>query len=68
MPTETIIALPNLLLNPVYVAGLIQPLLDVAEILDEQGRHEHARALRDAGTIANAFARVNLEKSATLQT
>lgn len=54
--------LPNLLLNSVYVRGLDQPLKTVAEILDEQGLHHYASAIRDAAHICEVFADVNLDK------
>lgn len=62
-----IISLPNILRNPVYVKGLNQPLQDVAEILDEQGKHEHALALRYAAIICDTFAEVNLNKNAEIK-
>ena len=63
---KTIIALPNILLNPIYVSGLDQPLLSVADILDEQNKPEYARALREAATACDTFAKVNLLKIAEL--
>ena len=34
--------------NPVYVEGLLEPLEDIAEILELQNRPEHALAIRVA--------------------
>ncbi len=60
------IVLPNILLNPVFVNGLREPLEAVAEILDEQRKESFALALRNAATICETFSVVNLEKSAEL--
>ncbi len=60
------IILPNLLLNPVYVSGLREPLEAVAEILDEQDKHEFALALRYAATVCETFCEIHLTKSAVL--
>lgn len=65
---QKVIVLPNLLNNPVYVAGLRQPIEAVAEILDAQEKYEHAMALRNAATICETFAEINLNKSAKLLT
>lgn len=65
-PKESIV-LPNLLLNPVYVSGLEQPLLSVAEVLDNQGVNpETALALRNAAIICTTFSKINLTKEAFL--
>lgn len=66
MTKLTKLNLPNILLNPVYVEGLEQPLNTVADILDEQSRHEYALALRYAATVCNAFVKLNITKEATL--
>ena len=60
--------MPNILNNAIYVAGLRQPLEAVAEILDLQGQYEHALALRNAATIAETYAAVNINKTAKLAT
>jgi hypothetical protein len=62
----TQIALPKILTNTIYLDGLEQPLNTVAEILDEQGQHEHALAIRNAITIINVFTKVLIKKEATL--
>lgn len=66
MKLQTRIIPPSILLNPVYLKGMWQPLEDVAEILDEQGKHEHARALRDAITIIQIYTDVLVTKEAVL--
>lgn len=63
---QTLLVLPNLLLNPVYVQGLRNPLESVAEILDEQDKPEFALALRYAAQICEAFVAINLTKTARL--
>lgn len=59
--------MPNILNNSVYVTGLRNPLEDVADVLDMQGKYEYARALRDAATICETYAAVNIAKTAKLQ-
>jgi len=61
-----LICLPNLLLNPVYVYGLSQPLETVADILDEQGKYECALSLRNSATVVKTFSEINLTKTAKL--
>ena len=61
-----IISVPKLLLDPVYLRGLKQPLEDVAEILDEQDRHYHALALRETMTIIDVYRECLVEKKAML--
>lgn len=64
--TKNVLVMPSLLNNPVYVSGLT--LEAVAEILDSNGQHEHARSLRYAGEICKAYAKVNLIKEVELVT
>ena len=52
MPKENI----PLLCNPIYVAGLREPLESVACVLDEQGQDYFAEALRNAAEICTAYA------------
>lgn len=63
MNPTTILVLPNICLNPIYVEGLESPLTAVADVLDEQGKREFAFALRNAITICQAFSSVNLRKT-----
>lgn len=63
---KTLIVLPNILNNPVYVDGLKQPLELVAEILDEQNKSLYALALRESCQIIDAFVKINLLKEAEL--
>lgn len=60
------IALPKILLNPIYVSGLDQPLEGIANELDKQGKSEYATALRYAATICRTFSEVCLTKEAIL--
>ena len=62
-----VIVMPNLLNNSVYVTGLRNPLEAVAEVLDVQGKYEYAKALRDAATICETYAKVNITGEAKLQ-
>ncbi len=56
------IVLPNLLYNPTFVAGLEEPLLAVAEVLEEQDKSEFAMSVRYAAIICKAFVKINLTK------
>ncbi len=56
--SKDLIVPPLLLQNPVYLAGLHQPLEAVADILDEQGQHEHAMCIRYAVQIVSIYHRV----------
>lgn len=60
------IVLPNILMNPVYVKGLDQPLLTLADRLDKQGHPETAIALRNANSICQTFASIHLDKTHVL--
>ena len=57
---------PNILRNEIYVAGLKEPLLTIADILDEQDQHEYARALRNAAIICEMYVSVVIKKEAVL--
>jgi hypothetical protein len=65
---KELIVLPNYLSNPVFLEGIDQPLNDIADILDEQDRHQHASAVRDALTIIQTFTKVNINKTHNLFT
>lgn len=60
------LVLPKILLNPVFIRGMRQPLEEIADLLDAQDKPYHAKALRECATICDAFADVCLDKSATL--
>ena len=60
------IILPNHLNSGVYLRGLRQPLEQIAEVLDQQGKPAFARALRDAATVCDIFSKVLIEKKDTI--
>jgi len=62
-PTKEIIVLPNLLLNPLYIGEMDQPLDSIADVLDSQGKHEFALACRNAAIICKTFSKVHLDKT-----
>lgn len=66
--TNTMLILnpPNILRNEVYVSGLKEPLLTIADILDEQDKPEYALALRNAAIICQMYVSVVIKKEATL--
>lgn len=66
LATMKTITLPNALTNAVYVKGLQEPLESVAQLLEADGKRNFARALREASTVCQAFANVNLLKEAKL--
>ena len=57
---------PNILRNEIYVAGLKEPLLTIADILDEQDQHEYARALRNAAIVCQMYVSVVIKKEAVV--
>ena len=57
---------PNILRNEIYVAGLKEPLLTIADILDEQDQHEYALALRNAAIVCQMYVSVVIKKEAVV--
>lgn len=49
--------------NPIWVAGISEPLLSIADILDAQDRVIYGDACRQAAEICQAFAQINLLKT-----
>lgn len=62
MPSSVLV-MPKLLCNAIYVEGLAQPLNAIADVLDEQDRSEYARAIRASLSIVDYYTKVVLNKT-----
>ena len=49
--------------NPIWVEGLSEPLLAIADVLEQQNRVIYADACRQAAEICQAFANTGLRKT-----
>jgi hypothetical protein len=60
---DSVLVMPKILCNSVFVAGLDQPLSAIVDVLEAQNRPEHARAVRSAMAIVDCYVKGTLDKT-----